>query len=327
MFIIMSIKETHILIDWQCYFDYDFVKEKITNYNLSLSDYTKHNKLIEKKKIMKQFYNVNVDDNRGETEFNIYIIIDENPKYELRPTTKGKRLVNSKLFDLKMFLRKNNSKGNQIHATDNIQETKDNLHALNLFDKYYNQKKFKDINEVFETLNKVSSLKWIIMRNFEEFPDNINIDEHLDIDLLVNDYYLVKAVLDASSATPFKSQYENNGNRILNYVYVNNIKVLFDFRSVGDNYYDINLQNKMIDTRVKHKNFYIPCKDLHLYSLIYHAIIHKIKISNTYKKIFIENGIKKENINRRYLKVMLDEFMLKNNYKYVRPERSVGFHL
>ena len=92
----MSVKETHILIDWQCYYDYNFIKEKITNFNLFLSDYTKHDKLIEKKKIMNQFYNVNVNDNdnRGETEFNIYIISDENPKYELRSTTKGKRIVN-----------------------------------------------------------------------------------------------------------------------------------------------------------------------------------------------------------------------------------------
>lgn len=319
----MSVKETHILIDWQCYYDYNFIKEKITNFNLFLSDYTKHDKLIEKKKFMNQFYNVNVNDNRGETEFNIYIISDENPKYELRSTTKGKRLVNSKLFDLKTFLRKNNHKGNQIHATDNIQETKDNLHALNLFDKYYNQKKFKDINEVFETLNKVSSLKWIITHNFDNFVDGD------DIDFLTNDYFYFMRILDTieKSKGGWLNSVSNGGTSVRNYIKVGTKDIPIDIRYLGDNFYDKNLQQNMIDTRVKHKNFYIPNKELHLYSLIYHAVIHKRKISNTYKKVFLENEIKKENINRKYLKSMLDEFMIKNDYKYVKPEKSVGFFI
>ena len=102
---------------------------------------------------MSKFYNMAVDDFRGETTFNIYLLNDYNPIYKLRKTSKGKRLVNTKLFDLKKTLRNNDY---SIHGTDNIQETKDNLVVLNLFDKYYKQKKFNSLSEVFDVLNSNS---------------------------------------------------------------------------------------------------------------------------------------------------------------------------
>ena len=39
-------------------------------------------------------------------------------------------------------------------------------------------------------------LKWIGYCSFEGMPENITIDEHLDVELLVSDYYLVKTILD-----------------------------------------------------------------------------------------------------------------------------------
>ena len=91
-------------------------------------------------------------------------------------------------------------------------------------------------------LNKYPKLEWVVMRNFEEMPNNITIDEHLDVDLLVNDYYMIKKILDGDSAT--NNRYEDGKNRILNYVNINNKNVLFDFRSTGDNYYDKKLATR-----------------------------------------------------------------------------------
>ena len=89
-----------------------------------------------------------------------------------------------------------------------------------------------------------------------------------------------------------------------------------------------NLQQDMLKSRIKHpKGFNIPNKEMHLYSLIYHAIIHKPRISSTYKKVFSEYGIKDSDINKSFLKNKLDKFMTKNNYNYCRPEPSVGFFL
>ena len=99
---------------------------------------------------------------------------------------------------------------------------------------------------------------------------------------------------------------------------------MFDFRSIGDNYYDKKFQEEILDSRIKHPNeFYIPNKEMHLYSLIYHAIIHKKNISNSYIKVMKNYGIR--DFNKNNLKKKLDEFMKKKNYDYCKPELSVGF--
>ena len=148
----------------------------------------------------------------------------------------------------------------------------------------------------------------------------------IDVDLLVSDYYLVKTILYGTSAT--YNRCEDGENRILNYVTINNKKVLFDFRSVGDKYYDKKLQQDMLDTRIKHKNdFYIPNKEMYLYSLIYHVIIHKPNISLTYLKIFNQNGLKDHEINKKNLKNKLDTWLQKKGYSYCNPEPSVGYFL
>lgn len=65
----------------------------------------------------------------------------------------------------------------------------------------------------------------------------------------------------------------------------------------------------MVNNRIKHENdFYIPNPEYHLNSLIYHAIIHKPKISNTYIKVFKQYGSTNENINKKNLKVMYENF-------------------
>ena len=318
-----DVKETHLLIDWDCYFDFDTLKKKLSYHGLETVSYFKHPKLKNKVEIMSKFYDVLVDDYRGETDFNIYIIIDTLPVYNYRDTTKGNRMVNVNIFDFKMLLRE---KGHRVHATDNIQETKDNLKVLSLFDKYYMEKKFDSLQDVFHELNSYPNLKWIVMRNFEDMPHKVTIDEHLDVDLLVSDYYLVKRILDSSSAT--NDRYENGGNRILNYVIINNKKVLFDFRFVGDNYYDKKLEQEMLNTRIIHPNgFYIPNNNLHLHTLIYHALIHKSEISPTYIEVFKKYGLNDSEINRNSLKTKLDIFMKENRYSYVKPEPSVGYFL
>ena len=103
---------------------------------------------------------------------------------------------------------------------------------------------------------------------------------------------------------------------------------MFDLRFVGDNYYDKQFQTDMLKTRIKHENgFYIPNATFHQYSLIYHAIIHKQKISSTYIKIFKKYGIKDDELNRKRLKIILDKFMKDKQYSYCKPEPSVGYFI
>lgn len=315
-------KETHLVIDWCCFFDHDIIKKDIENSNLKLENFKTHLPLENKIETMTKFYNVHVDDIRGSEYFNIYIISDDDPLYDFRNTSKGKRKVNTKLFDLKTTLRKKCP--TDIHASDNIQETKHNLKTLGLFDKYYNQIKYKDINEIFDILNETSTLQWIITHNFDSFDDDD------DIDFLTNDYYKFMNILDTTEEPKggFPNSISDGGTSVRNFIYINNIKKPIDIRYIGDNFYDKDFQIKMLETREKHiEGFYVPNPHLHLYSLIYHAIIHKDNISSTYVEVFKKYGLKDSEISKANLKETLDEFMVKNNYKYVKPEPSVGYFI
>lgn len=55
----------------------------------------------------------------------VFVVIDENPVYELKQTSRQLKHFNINLFNLKRELRKGRS--NYLHTTDNIEETHDNL--------------------------------------------------------------------------------------------------------------------------------------------------------------------------------------------------------
>ena len=316
----MTIPELHLLIDWQCHFSSleNRIKEP-----LQLIENIQLKKLNEKKKIISKFYNVQVDDFRGETDFNLYIIKDVNPIYDYRKTSKGNHKVNIHMFDLKKSLR-NITGGYKIHATDNIQETKDNLKTLGLYDKYYNDKKFDSLQDVFHELNQHPKLKWVITHNFDNFVDGD------DIDFLTDDYFYFMRILDTiekPKGGKFNSV-SNAGTSVRNYIKVGTKDIPIDIRYLGDNFYDKKLQQNMLDTRIKHENgFYIPNKEMHLYTLIYHSIIHKKNISPRYAKVLKEYDLKDSEINKNYLRNKLNIFMKNNGYSYVKPEPTVGYFI
>jgi hypothetical protein len=322
----IEVREMHLIIDWLKTFAESEIITDIKDCGLELIKIINIDKLENSSKTLTKFYNIKVDDFRGKQDFKIYIVKCPIGFYDYRNTSKGNRLVNTKLFDLKQILRKKSGHSHSIHATDNIQETKDNLKALELYEKHYERKEFKDISEVFDVLNGLKNFKYVIMRNFEGIPDDIIIDEHLDIDLLVSDYYMAKAMLDATSV--YHGQlYDDGQYRILNSILIEGKEVWFDLRYIGDSYYDIELEKRMLNKRIILKNFFIPDEKTHLYTLIYHALVHKTHISNTYKTIFIESGISKENINKNFLGKLLDGYMIKNGFEYVKPkDKTVGYH-
>lgn len=321
---VMELVEQHLIIDWSDAFSEDDMINHIKVGGLEFKEVIKVSKLENKSKTITKFYDVGfkVNDERGATDFTIYLV-NSPCCYDYRKTTKGKRLVNTKLFDLKKKLRKKVK--TQIHATDNIQETKDNLKVLGLYEKHYIRKEFKDISEVFDVLNKLEDFKYVIMRNFEGIPDDITIDEHLDVDLMVSDYYKAKCALDATSVFPGRKSLEDGGYRILNNVFIDGQEVWFDLRHNGDNYYEINLERELLNKRIPCKNFYIPGPNTHKYTLIYHALIHKRKISKTYKKIFENLGLP---TTKKELRKLLNDYMEMKKFKYVKPnDKSVGFYI
>lgn len=316
----MTISELHVIIDWTCYFS--DLESKIIS-PLELVKKIHLHKLPNSREVMSRFYNVSVDDFRGKTDFNVYIVRDNNPFYDFRKTSKGDRRVNINMFDLKQSLRKITG-GYKIHGTDNIQETKDNLKVLGLFNENYIEKKFNTLKDVFDELNRYPELKWIITHNFDNFVDGD------DIDFLTDDYFYFMRLLDANEKPKggkFNS-ISDGGKSVRNYINVGSKNIPIDIRHIGDNFYDKKFQEKMLNTRIRHSNgFYIPNKENHLYSLIYHSIIHKAKISPTYIKVFKEYGLKESEINRNSLRNKLNHYMSSNGYSYVKPEPSVGYFI
>ena len=314
------VTELHLLIDWTCYFS--DLENRIVS-PLQIVKKIPMAKLEQKTEIISKFYDVPVDDFRGSTDFNVYLIKDTNPVYDYRETSKGNHKVNVHLFDLKKSLRQITG-GYKIHATDNIQETKDNLKVLGLFNENYKEKKFDTLKDVFDELNRYPQLKWIITHNFDNFVDGD------DIDFLTDDYFYFMRLLDANEKPKggkFNS-ISDGGKSVRNYINVGSKDIPIDIRHIGDNFYDKKFQEEMLNARIKHPNgFYIPNRENHLYSLIYHAIIHKPNISPTYTKVFKEYGLKDSEINKTDLKNKLDKFMNENGYAYCKPEPSVGYFL
>ena len=282
----------------------------------------------------------------GNDSFLVIIIEDPNPIFELRKTSSGKRSVNVNVFDKKQFYREITGGGHKVHSSDNFFETNKDLtilFGLNVNDfseKYsdyddiniieYNKNclgvdGFCSINEFFYLTN--NTIQYCVLRNFECLPNKYTIEGHGDIDLLVEDEnYMVYL-------THAKAIYPEQKNRVHYAVEIENKKIPFDFRYVGDNYLDIKWEFSILKNREFVKNiFYTPNTKDYFYSLIYHAYIqktqikadyipklnnlgHKLGISYDFKTILPDKAIE-----------ILNSYMVENNYEYVLPiDQTVYF--
>ena len=274
------IQEQHLIVDWENSVGEDKMTLHIEENRLQLRNVLVHPVLSDKIGTMFRFYGQHVDDKRGSKPFSIYFVLDTAPSYQKRLTNRGERQVNTKLFDLKTLLR---SRGFSIHATDNIQETKDNLAALGLQNEYQ-QRTFDSIRDVIDALNIVVTastcwhplvsvshlpvaLKYVVLRNFEGIPDHVTLDGHLDVDLLVSDYFLAKAVLDGTSKPDAQPFFEDGGYRVVNMVRVRGLLVDFDVRFVGDGYYDQQWERSILERAVMLNNCLVPDPQSHVYIL------------------------------------------------------------
>lgn len=268
---------------------------------------------------------------KGQRPFHVFIIEDKNPVYAIRDATRVTKPVNLNMYDLKHLLRQGRS--GYIHATDNLEEVHDNLQVLSHLmddDTIYNiwntwRPNFLNMTEFFDKLHTHKKLEYVIMRNFDHYPEAVVVDEHTDIDILVNDYFLFKSLVGGKNRK--KPAYEDGGYKVANLVKFNDKEVTVDTRFVGDDYYCKSWQLDMIQTRKLHNGFYIPDDKNHFYSLLYHALIHKERISNTYIKSFKELGpklgldINDTNVyDRNHMKKILDDFMASHGYEYVRAQ-------
>jgi len=250
---------------------------------------------------LSRFYGVKLPDNSfkerhcGKGPFQLLIVHDKNPIYGNRKTTKGIKFINLNLFDSKKLYRKWTGGGHKIHATNTTEEMHHDLALLlgmdaepyflptvsSLNKKYIKSdlagtNNWKSMQELFYVLN--NTIKYVILRNHEALPYRHTSNIHSDIDLLVTDYS--EACYITNSKEVFRLKH-----RVQNCIKIGEKNIFFDFRYIGDNYYDESWERNILARRkFNKKGFYVPADEDYFFSLLYHTLVHKPFISNDYRE-------------------------------------------
>jgi hypothetical protein len=115
------------------------------------------------------------------------------------------------------------------------------------------------------------TVRYIVLRNFEEMPDSLHVDAHADVDLLTDDYPGLARVLNARRHV--RCIPRSGGPH---WVRIGGNDVWFDLRFVGDDYYDPRWARALLDRRVWNpRGFFTPSPEDYFESLAYHAVVHK----------------------------------------------------
>lgn len=290
---------------------------------------------------LSRFYGTNLRFNSLKAEecgtgiFTVIIVRDNAPLYEKRRTSAGVQKVNARVFDGKELYRRWTGGGHKIHATNNPDETRkdvllltgkfyqDYLNATEIWDNQLPEDviernllgsiQWNSLSELFEVLNETT--KYVVLRNFDGFPERYYTNEHGDIDLLVDDLQNAKYICNAIAV--FREQY-----RVHFKININGQTVRFDLRSIGDGYYDEQWSKDILKRRQCKNGFYIPSDEDYKFGLLYHALIHKDVIAKDYIAKFYQFGIQEKNYFEE-----LNIFMRAHHYQFIEPnDFSVYFN-
>ncbi len=276
----------------------------------------------------------------GKGPFLLVVVYDNDPIYENRTTSKGIARVNVRMFDCKELYRSWTGGGHKIHATNDIDETHHDLVLLmgrkaeiylSSNDSFWDNTikslqldlvgadGWGSLADFFYVLN--NTINYVVLRNFDELPNHHINDIHGDIDLLTDDYATLCYVSNATKV--FNKSYRVH--------YVTSIgmdTIYFDFRHVGDGYYDEKWQRNILLTRIyKEQEIFVPNDDNHFFSLLYHAAVHKPRIADDYvdKLLNLSNGLGK-NISpvsfkdADWLCISLETFLNEKDYVFTDPK-------
>ena len=268
----------------------------------------------------------------GDEDFTAVILRDNHPHFEIRHTSSGDRKVNTRMFDKKMQYRALTGGGHKIHSSDDAWETNHDLtlmFGLNTEDfcRYYTLDGaeatisqncqgvdgYKSIQKFFYVLN--NTIRYVVMRNHECIPDQYTVEGHGDIDLLCDSKNWM-AYLTAARPV-FEESY-----RVYHIIRIGSVDVPFDFRHIGDNYYDLPWQEDILQTRVLTKNiFYTPNPENQYYTLLYHAYIQKWEVKDDYLpklKHYAKAISLSFNPDPQSCIIQLDTFFRSHRYEYTR---------
>lgn len=135
----------------------------------------------------------------------------------------------------------------------------------------------QSIKQFFSYMNE-TNFKYVVLRNWDNLPNDIALGEHSDLDLLVYDYTHFTELFPMA-----KLQYPLP--RVRTKIQIGDSYIYADIRSVDDNYYPPEFSNNILNSREwNDRGFYTPDPMHHRIALAYHAVHHKGGMSPEYKK-------------------------------------------
>jgi len=128
---------------------------------------------------------------------------------------------------------------------------------------------YKSIKQFFEYMQDID-FEYVVLRNWENLPHNVQVGPHSDLDLLVYDFDHFKEIHGENIQEVFPLP------RVQHKIFIGEDYVLCDVRHVGDNYYPIDFEIEILKSREKNpRGFYTPNPVMHRVALGYHAVHHK----------------------------------------------------
>lgn len=267
---------------------------------------------------------------RGEGEFIFILGRTKQPVYEIRQTNRGAVSVNIRAYDLKQKIRSELVGNFSFHSSNNMDETRHavvlilgkSLKDLCAVEDFDGQSEivhqdipcvcgYKNLREFFYILNE--TCRYAVLRGFDALPDTHTYEKNGDIDLLVDDMKKFLALVNPRIRTDLNTfhffNWENMGK--------GNPNLLIHPKFVGDNYYDINMQKKILETRVLNdKGIYVPSNEMYFWSLLHHGVFHKEnwqKYDAIFKRIAPEIGVEYK-ADKKYLCRLMTDYMKTNSY-------------
>ena len=171
-----------------------------------------------------------------------------------------------------------------------------------------------NFTEFLKLLN--GTINYLILRNFETFPDRFVFENHNDIDILTDEIENIPFVCFFYDEPFLKGSIPK--------IFINNLELPIDWKRPGDNFYDKKWYRDILDRKIFDlRGFYRPSDEDYFYTLFYHVVFHKKQLSDEYKiKITnLSKNIKNLNFDPNILdnfdlsKKFLLSYLQKNGYK------------
>lgn len=163
---------------------------------------------------------------------------------------------------------------------------------------------YSSIKDLFQLLN--SRCCYLVLRNWDNiFDENIYGNSHEDIDILCDD-------LDSFVQLTNAKRIHQRTDRDNFIVEVGELKVRFDVRYVGDDYYPTEWQKIMLQRRKQQGDLYVMSEEDYYYSLAYHALLQKPNLSLEYKEKL--SSLFREDLSDEKLLTTLKAFLRENRF-------------